>query len=203
MPNLIAHYLCGKLVCDKLKIENKKQFLYGCIAPDYDKRIGHFKEQHGVLMTPNLENFMFDTDAFEDYEKGNFCHLALDKVFLEEYVPEEICKGKEVSLELFTPDNIYRDYSIVSKDLLEHFGSSLDEIVEVCKNKSNFNYERFDKVISEISACTGDEKLKHLDAKSFAAFIEKAAETVAKQIEQASNQKRLGRWLKTLNNKNK
>lgn len=59
MPNLIAHYACGKLVQKKLN-NTSKDFLTGCVLPDYIEN-SHFKTKGKNFLIPDIERFLEET----------------------------------------------------------------------------------------------------------------------------------------------
>ena len=90
MPNIVAHYVCGKLVADKLHITNK-DYLKGNLYPDYIDKKRHYRIKGRLFEIPDIELFMKEEKNQNKYFKvGYLTHLMLDKLFLDEFVVDDI-----------------------------------------------------------------------------------------------------------------
>lgn len=179
MPNLIAHYACGKLVQKKLN-NTSKDFLTGCVLPDYIEN-SHFRIQGKNFLIPDIERFLEETNiSNNDLMQGYLTHLLLDKYFLEEYVLENIYDKIDENDNIFEKDKIYLDYTIISPELLEHFDISLEELKDILPNNNpNINIDKYKETIKEIIT-NKETKTKYLNPNSFISFIEETSERIVK-----------------------
>ena len=179
MPNLIAHYACGKLIQKKLN-DNSKDFLKGCILPDYIEN-AHFKTKGKKFLIPDIDKFLEATKMNNsELMQGYLTHLLLDKYFLEEYVLENIYDKIDENENIFEKDKIYLDYTIISPELMKHFDISLDELIALLPTDNpNINIGKYKETIKEIIT---NEKTspKYLQPESFITFIEETSDKIIK-----------------------
>ena len=81
MPSIASHFVCAKLVSDKLDVD-VEEFYKGNILPDIALlNDSHNKVRGSFYLIPNIEYFVENSDLNEDIELGYLCHLLLDKYF--------------------------------------------------------------------------------------------------------------------------
>ena len=144
MPGFVIHLAIAEQYLQKHKQkENKKQFIYGSIEPDFvmPKSDSHYGKSPAYT---NLKNFLENNEINTSLKKGNFLHLVTDYLFYNHYlghVPKE---------------ELHNDYDLINKKLIEKYNV---EIIEEVKNKiyykegtpKHLTYELACKVIEEIS----------------------------------------------------
>lgn len=88
-------------------IDNYDKFIEGVIFPDeaVDKALTHYGPKSSKV---NLKAFFEDRDIKDSFNKGYFLHLVTDYLFYNKF------------LEYFSKD-IYNDYDILNKALIERF----------------------------------------------------------------------------------
>lgn len=183
MPSLVAHYIVGKLVKEKLAINNE-DFLFGCLLPDYIKE-SHFKTQGKMFLIPDIDSFIKNNNIKDkNIFFGYLTHLLLDKYFLEYFIPNSVYSKIDSSINIFTADKIYNEYTIISPYLLKKYNINLEELEEcVSSYKDKINIQKFDKTIQEIQHCNQDiANLKYLNEDSFSTFLELASTQIEKDI---------------------
>lgn len=183
MPNIVAHYICGKLVASKLKI-NEVAFLKGNLYPDYVLKDMHYRIQGKRFEVPDYEKF-FQEAEFEDklFKLGFLTHLMLDKLFLDDYVLNNIYNRIDSKIDIFEPDKIYQDYTNMSKRLLKKYNLSLDEIDKIMLPESqNINIKKY-KTNTNIVKESKTEKLNYIELTSFIEFLESSAVKIYTYIE--------------------
>lgn len=116
MPGYVIHLAVGKKQIELNKIKNKEEFINGIIAPDLLKQKG-IDSHYGDSSNPNLKEFLNTRDMQSDYNKGYFVHLATDFLFYNKF------------LEKWSP-NIYEDYNILNKRLVEKYQIDIPEQVK-------------------------------------------------------------------------
>ena len=121
--------------------ENYDEFINGVIAPDgvTDKSLTHYGEKSSKV---RLKKYLEENELNTSYDKGYFLHLVTDYLFYSNYIN-------------FSKE-IYNDYDILNKYLIEKYNVKLPEKV---KNKVFFltgetkvlDLKTAEKVIDEIS----------------------------------------------------
>ena len=150
MPSIAAHTVVGLLVSNYLKI-NSDNYMIGNWLPDMiNKNDSHYKVQGVKYLIPDIDHFI-ESNYLDDLNIGYLTHLYLDKLFLEEYVPNNIKQSN--ALNIFKKDLIYNDYSSINYKLLIDFNVDIvkmnsifdlidDKILDKVKldsNKNSFN----------------------------------------------------------------
>lgn len=97
-------------------IENYKQFIEGVIFPDSvsDKALTHYGFKSSK---PNLKAFLEENEIDNSYNKGYFLHLVTDYLFYNKFID-------------YYSKDIYNDYDILNKTLIEKFDVKLPENVQ-------------------------------------------------------------------------
>ena len=161
MPGFVIHLAIADQYLKKHKQqENKKQFLYGSIEPDFitPKSDSHYGKSPAYT---NLKKFLENNEINTSMQKGRFLHLVTDYLFYNHYlghVPKE---------------ELHNDYDLTNKQLIEKYKVEIPEKIknQVCYKKGmpkHLTYELACKVIDEVSqldlekikaeVLSGDEK---------------------------------------------
>ncbi len=182
MPNIAAHYVCAKLVASKLQI-NEPDFLKGNIYPDYVLKDMHYRVQGQRFLVPDFERFMKE-EQIENrlFKLGFLSHLILDKLFLDDYVLNNIYDKIDSQIDIFEPDKIYQDYTNISKRLLDEYNLSLREIDEIMlPERSNIDFEKY-KSNTEVIRKSKSENLNYMDLDTFTEFLESSSSKITAYI---------------------
>lgn len=89
----------------------------------------HYRVRGAYCLVPDLETFWKENELPGYLKLGYAAHLLLDKMFLEEFCPQQIRNFS--GLDLFTGDKIYEDYTRLSPRLVQSFGLDLARINRV------------------------------------------------------------------------
>ncbi len=183
MPNIVAHYICGKLVSKKLNIKNIN-YLKGNLYPDYVDKERHYRMKGKMFDIPDIERFIKYDKITDKYLKiGFLTHLMLDKLFLDDFVINKIYNKLDKNVNVFTADKIYNDYSIISSQLLNHYNISIDNLNDIMiPEKNNIDFLKYKKDIDLITA-SRFEKLKYLNLESFIEFLDTSSEHISEYLE--------------------
>ena len=178
MPNIAAHYVCGKLVAKKLNI-NDDNYIKGNITPDYVDIKRHYRIKGRKFQIPDIEKFIReDNDENKIFKIGFMTHLLLDKLFLEDFVINNIYSNVGKSVNIFESDKIYKDYTNMSKRLLDHYNLTIDEIDELMlKDKKLIDIDKFRDNVDVIKE-SDSEELKYIDLNSFIEFLNASADKI-------------------------
>lgn len=181
MPSIASHFVCAKLVSDKLDVD-VEEFYKGNILPDIALlNDSHNKVRGSFYLIPNIEYFVENSDLNEDIELGYLCHLLLDKYFLEEFIPATIPNYREISA--FSSGMIYEDYTSVNYLLIETFGLDMKFI-----NKIMFEFpididnKKYEKNLKCINEGIVNKKLNCLDIDAYMIFLEEVSNIIAKEL---------------------
>ena len=143
MPGYVIHIAIAQQYLKKHKLNYSKEFIRGSIMPDLtrDKSKSHYGKSPAYT---NLKSFLLENDLNSDMEKGKFLHLITDYLFYNHY------------LEVFSKPEIYDDYDISNKILIEKYDVQLiDEVKDTVKFKSGnlkiLSYSLLFKMIDEVS----------------------------------------------------
>lgn len=181
MPNIVAHYICGKLVAKKLSITSN-DFIKGNLIPDYIDKRKHYRVQGRLFEVPDLDRFMSEEPTKNKLLKlGFLTHLMLDKLFLDDFVIESIYSKIDKSTNIFEPDKIYTDYTNISNLLLNHYGLNLDDIDTIMLNSSNIDIKKYKSNTEVIRMCNSGY-LKYLDPVSFISFLDSSSDKISEYI---------------------
>ena len=96
--------------------ENYEEFIKGVIAPDLvsDKSLTHYGPKSSLT---HLDRFFEDKDLSNSFNRGYFLHLVTDYIFYNKII------------DTFSKD-IYHDYDVLNKYLIEKYSVKIPEIVE-------------------------------------------------------------------------
>ena len=144
MPGFVIHLAIAEWAdIGMAGMQNKKQFIYGSIEPDFvmPKSDSHYGKSPAYT---NLKNFLENNEINTSLKKGNFLHLVTDYLFYNHYlghVPKE---------------ELHNDYDLINKKIIEKYNV---EITEEVKNKiyykkgtpKHLTYKLACKVIDEVS----------------------------------------------------
>lgn len=142
MPGYVIHLAVAKRYAEENKMTESKEFIQGVIAPDLLKQKG-IDSHYGASNSIDFNEFFKYHKIDNDYEKGYFLHLVTDYIFYKKLADR------------WTPD-IYRDYGILNKSLVEKYEIDLPEEVKECAkfisgNLSILNLEDTIKFIEDTS----------------------------------------------------
>ena len=144
MASALIHLAIGMKHINIFEIENKKEFLDGCIAPDIiglqgkeQKYKAHYSEERDNITTvkemfaskTNLYNFLKENDINSDYNKGYFLHLIGDYYFFNYFLYKPELEDRKISFK-----EIYKDYERVAKKVREKY--NVDDSNTPWHNKS-------------------------------------------------------------------
>ncbi len=182
MPNIVAHYVCGKLVSKKLNI-NDKNYIKGNLYPDYVDKNKHYRIEGYMFEIPDVDTFMREEQMNDrTFKLGFLTHLILDRLFLEEYVINNIYSNLDKKINIFVPDKIYTDYTNISQRLLNHYNLNLDDIDNLMlREKEYIDFQKYKSDTEVIRTCTSGE-LQYLDPNSFITFLDDSSEKIADYI---------------------
>lgn len=182
MPNIIAHYICGKQIAKKLNIKDN-EYLRGNIYPDYVDKNKHYRINGRMFDIPDIDAFM-QQEQIENqlFKLGFLTHLMLDKLFLDVYVVDIIYSKIDKNINIFVPGKIYTDYTNISKRLLAHYHLDINEIDMLMQEKTNdYDVLKYKSNISVIKKCKTEE-LQYLNINSFINFLDCSSEKIANYI---------------------
>lgn len=148
MPGYVIHLAVAEEFIKKHKnsITNYKDFIDGVIFPDSkkDKSLTHYGKGSSEV---NLYDFLNSITIKSNFNKGYFLHLLTDYLFYNKYI------------NCFSND-IYNDYDILNKQLIEKYNVSLPEEVKNYVFYSNNSMDKLkilslevvDNLIDEVSS---------------------------------------------------
>lgn len=111
MPGYVIHIATASEYMKKHKnsIKNVEEFINGTIEPDLttkeDKKRTHFGNSSAEVI---LRNYLSKNNIDNDYNKGYFLHLVTDYIFYNRLLE-------------YTSKEIYHDYDILNKYLIEKY----------------------------------------------------------------------------------
>lgn len=145
MASTIIHLAVAKKLLDYIKVENKKDYLLGSIAPDISKQIGSSKvSSHFLINTkpdvPNIQMFIDKYPNFinNSFDLGYFVHLYTDKLwfngFLEHFIYNNSIKLLDGTIIETTKEEmqnmIYSDYTNMNIELIDKYEIDLSLFYE-------------------------------------------------------------------------
>lgn len=177
MPNIVAHYICGKLVAKKLNIKDD-DYLKGNLYPDYIDKDKHYRIQGKIFEIPDLDKFIQEEKISNKYFKlGFLTHLMLDKLFLDGFVIDDIYTKLDKNINIFESDKIYLDYTNMSKTLMNYYHLNFKEIDDLMLKEKNIDIKKYKSNVEVIKDSTTNN-LKYIDINHFINFLESAANQV-------------------------
>jgi len=179
MPNIVAHYACGKLVAKKLKI-NDDNYLMGNLYPDYVDKKKHYRIRGRLFEIPDIDLFMEEEKKLNKYFKiGFLTHLMFDKLFLDEFVVKDIYERLDLDKKtnIFESEKIYLDYTNMSKKIMDYYHFSLQEIEDLMRFEKDIDIEKYRSNVNVIKETVNDN-LRYIDINHFISFLEVAANQI-------------------------
>lgn len=145
MASALIHLAIAKKVQEQIKVEDKKDYYLGAIAPDISKQIGlGHDESHFQLNTidnlPNINLFMkrYPLFQYNSFDLGYFTHLYTDKKWKKEFM-SEIINNNSIKLLDGTiikttkeemKNMIYSDYTNLNTKLIDDYNLDLSLFYE-------------------------------------------------------------------------
>lgn len=145
MASAVIHLAVAKELEKYFKIENKKDYYLGSIAPDISKQINEPKEKSHFLYNtktdiPNIELFTNKYTDFKnnDFNLGYFIHLYTDKIWFDEFL-EKLVYSNSIKLldgtiirikEEEIGKLIYKDYTNLNIQLIDEYQIDLSLFYE-------------------------------------------------------------------------
>lgn len=118
MPGFVIHLAVANEYMRKNKdeIKDKEQFILGTMTPDFvkDKSETHYGPQSSQI---SLRKYLEANEIKTDFDKGYFLHLITDFIFYNKIIDT-------------TSKDIYNDYDILNKYLIEKYEISVPERVK-------------------------------------------------------------------------
>ncbi len=170
MPSAAGHLGGAVYVKNKLNIKSN-DFLIGALLPDVlnmDKKKSHYKIQGTYYLIPDLEYYKNSFDLKNPLNLGYFYHLYMDYYFLEDYLENNTTRR-----DVFDSKEIYKDYDILNKKILDYFNVDVDELISIIKDykSDELNYSKLKTNLDCLKyELSGD--LAVLDENKFISFIE-------------------------------
>ena len=204
MASTIIHLAIAKQVQEKIRIENKRDYYLGAIAPDISKQIGESRElSHFLINTkddiPNLNVFVnrYPLFQYNSFETGYFTHLYTDKVWNESFLPNfikgnsiKLVDGTEIKVTKEEAKNmLYSDYTNLNIRLIDEYAIDLslfyDEFIPPKTSIKEIPVNQLDILLNKISIIlenSKSEKTYTLDFSSIKTFINETAEQIVEEI---------------------
>lgn len=173
MANMVIHELIGKqyIIKSNLKINNKKEFLKGTVAPDLNKKmsdkainkdITHYGKWTNGETKTNINKFLEDNkvNINQDFWKGYLFHLIVDHYFYNVYFKKEFEEMKRQK-----NGNFNTDFYFISKKIFEKYNFSPSEYTNkfVQYKIGKPNYLTFDKAVHFIEKMSSLDLEKEID----------------------------------------
>lgn len=177
MPSMSAHMAVACNLSDELDVD-KEEFIKGNLLPDlYDnKEKSHFKVQGIIYYVPDIKKAIENLDLNNSLYLGYLTHLLLDKYYFDEY----LIKYKS---NLFDNKNIYKDYDILNKDIINYFKLDVDYLKKILKDfPSDINKHKLLKNIECLDININD-KTQIIDKEDFILFLENISNIIKDEIE--------------------
>ena len=154
MPGYVIHLAIAQEYLRKHNKKKSEDFILGSIEPDFttDKAKTHYGKSPAYT---NLKEYLENNKIDDDFKQGYFLHLVTDYLFYNYYL-NEIRKPQ-----------IYEDYDVTNKNLIEKYKIDLPEKVKDKIFFKNGNPEILTvklacKVIDEVSEYTLEEIAKEV-----------------------------------------
>lgn len=116
MPGYVIHLAIAKKYIEINGIKNEEEFIKGTIEPDILKQQG-IDSHYGYSDNPSIKKFFEEHSLPTDYNRGYLLHLIADYLFYNNF------------LDNWKPE-IYDDYSILNRDLIERYSIKVPEEVK-------------------------------------------------------------------------
>lgn len=145
MASAVIHLAVAKVLEPYLKINNRKDYYLGSIAPDIAKQIGRTKKESHFLYNekedvPNIKMFTNKYPNFykNDFDLGYYIHLFTDKLWFDKFI-SNLTQSNSIKLidgtiikttpEELT-DLIYSDYTNLNVKVIEEYDMDLSLFYE-------------------------------------------------------------------------
>lgn len=182
MPSIASHFVCAKLVSDKLNIISD-DFYRGNILPDIiQKDNSHYKKYKEYCLVPDIESYLKENKLNKILDIGYLCHLLLDKYFLEEYIPKYIDNYNKIR-DLFSEFEIYNDYVNLNKILIDYFKLDLEYINMIMRDFSyKLDEDKYKLNLDSINYLDMNGELKYIKLNSYILFLEDISFRITEEI---------------------
>ena len=206
MASAIIHLAVAKKLLDYIKVENKKDYLLGSIAPDISKQIGSSKvSSHFLINTkpdvPNIQMFINKYTNFinNSFDLGYFIHLYTDKLwfdgFLEHFIYNNSIKLLDGTIIETTKEEmqnmIYSDYTNMNIELIDKYEIDLSLFYEEFQipktNILEIPTYRLDILINKMGILISNskqEKAYTLDINQVEQFIDYTCNEIIKKLQE-------------------
>ncbi|MBQ8534200.1 MAG: zinc dependent phospholipase C family protein [Bacilli bacterium] len=206
MASAIIHLAVAKKLLDYIKVENKKDYLLGSIAPDISKQIGSSKvSSHFLIKTkpdvPNIQMFINKYPNFinNSFDLGYFVHLYTDKLwfdgFLEHFIYNNSIKLLDGTIIETTKEEmqnmIYSDYTNMNIELIDKYEIDLSLFYEEFQipktNILEIPTYRLDILINKMGILISNskqEKAYTLDINQVEQFIDYTCNEIIKKLQE-------------------
>lgn len=206
MASAIIHLAVAKKLLDYIKVENKKDYLLGSIAPDISKQIGSSKVSSHFLIkskpdVPNIQMFIDKYPNFinNSFDLGYFIHLYTDKLwfdgFLEHFIYNNSIKLLDGTIIETTKEEmqnmIYSDYTNMNIELIDKYEIDLslfyEEFQEPKTNILEIPTYSLDILINKMGILISNskqEKAYTLDINQVEQFIEYTCNEIIKKLQE-------------------
>lgn len=126
MGSRIMHLIIANRVADKLSIENRKEFLFGGIAPDAvsPKDDSHFftGDVQEFKRSIDYQGFLhkYRSHVENQYLMGYYSHLIADDIWLKGFYLPWLRNRMETNKEIF--QQYHNDFRLLNGKLLDYYG---------------------------------------------------------------------------------
>lgn len=204
MASAVIHLAVAKVLEPYLKINNKKDYYLGSIAPDIAKQIGRTKKESHFLYNekedvPNIKMFTDKYPNFykNDFDLGYYIHLFTDKLWFDKFI-SNLTQSNSIKLidgtiikttpEELT-DLIYSDYTNLNIKVIEEYDMDLSlfyedfqlpktDITEIPSEKLDILIDKMGIIIEN----SKQDKNYIFDIYLIKEFIEKTKERILEEL---------------------
>lgn len=204
MASAVIHLAVAKVLEPYLKINNRKDYYLGSIAPDIAKQIGRTKKESHFLYNekedvPNIKMFTDKYPNFykNDFDLGYYIHLFTDKLWFDKFI-SNLTQSNSIKLidgtiikttpEELT-DLIYSDYTNLNVKVIEEYDMDLSlfyedfqlpktDITEIPSEKLDILIDRMGIIIEN----SKQDKNYIFDIYLIKEFIEKTKERILEEL---------------------
>lgn len=204
MASAVIHLAVAKVLEPYLKINNRKDYYLGSIAPDIAKQIGRTKKESHFLYNekedvPNIKMFTDKYPNFykNDFDLGYYIHLFTDKLWFDKFI-SNLTQSNSIKLidgtiikttpEELT-DLIYSDYTNLNIKVIEEYDMDLSlfyedfqlpktDITEIPSEKLDILIDKMGIIIEN----SKQDKNYIFDIYLIKEFIEKTKERILEEL---------------------
>lgn len=204
MASAVIHLAVAKVLEPYLKINNRKDYYLGSIAPDIAKQIGRTKKESHFLYNekedvPNIKMFTDKYPNFykNDFDLGYYIHLFTDKLWFDKFI-SNLTQSNSIKLidgtiikttpEELT-DLIYSDYTNLNVKVIEEYDMDLSlfyedfqlpktDITEIPSEKLDILIDKMGIIIEN----SKQDKNYIFDIYLIKEFIEKTKERIIEEL---------------------